>query len=108
MQMSRREEGRTWWETENERIEEEYKNTTKEGKFENEEERVRGINERKREKIKKKRNEDRHSEHIYIKSSLKLEENEKKITAKKQKKRKEKEEKMENLIQLILIQLYLH
>ena len=50
--MSKREKGRTWWETENERVKEEYKNTTKEGKFENEEERVRGIKERKREKRK--------------------------------------------------------
>jgi hypothetical protein len=34
--MSKREKVRTWWETENERVKEEYKNMTKEGKFENE------------------------------------------------------------------------
>ena len=50
--MSKREKGRPWWETENERVKEEYKTTTKEGKFENEEERVRGIKERRRGKRK--------------------------------------------------------
>ena len=55
MLMSKREKGRTWWETENERVKEEYKNTTKEGKLEKEEERVREIKERKREKGKKKK-----------------------------------------------------
>ena len=43
MYMSKREKGKTWWETAYERAKEEYKNTTKEGKFKNEEERVRGI-----------------------------------------------------------------
>ena len=47
--------GRPWWETENERVKEEYKTTTKEGKFENEEERVHGIIERKREKREKRK-----------------------------------------------------
>ena len=41
--MSKREKGRTWQETENERVKKEYKNKTKDGKFEKEEERVRGI-----------------------------------------------------------------
>ena len=50
--MSKREKGRTWWEIENGRVKEEYKKTTKEGKFENEKERVRGIKERKRENRK--------------------------------------------------------
>jgi hypothetical protein len=50
--MSKRVKGRTWWETAYERVKEEYKNTTKEGKIENEEESVRGIKERKREKRK--------------------------------------------------------
>jgi translation initiation factor IF-1 len=64
--MSKREKGRTGWETENERVKEKYKNTTIEGEFENEEERVRGIKGRKREKRIKKRNKDIHSEHVFI------------------------------------------
>jgi hypothetical protein len=82
MSMSRRQKGRTWWETANERVKEEYKNTTKEGKFENEEERVRGIEDMKREKRKKKRKEDVRSENIYMKESLEIEESKYKITAK--------------------------
>jgi hypothetical protein len=82
MSMSRRQKGRTWWETANERVKEEYKNTTKEGKFENEEERVRGTEDMKREKRKKKRKEDVRSENIYMKESLEIEESKYKITAK--------------------------
>jgi hypothetical protein len=59
--MSKREKGRTWWETENERVKEKYKNTTKEGKFENEEERVRGI-----QWVKMELYDDIHSMHICI------------------------------------------
>jgi hypothetical protein len=53
MRMSKRVKGRIWWETAYERAKEEYKNRTKEGKIENEEESVRGIKERKREKRKR-------------------------------------------------------